>query len=643
MLIDEDGIVIQCITERCLNKPRSPAHFMSKKASFMCKPCLRGDVGWPKQKGGRKRAVHPQKSTIYQKLKDAEVKLSNTFKQILTELTDVQISDYNMNITLKFEGKVRKLILNKDENINFGNAGNQEENNEIQNIINSNVDESDNSAIVEEQPTQQEIVENYNYIGNIPEGDHFNIPQKIDGSILQNLTKWKLNNNVTDNAINQLLGKKILDYPIKAYKIIEEKKKWFNEVENYFKITNFSFIEKGQQIEGTFIDVEKLVFYLLETKYSFLKERKTIDILISGDGRKSSRKTDFTLMSLKFLYNNTHSPDDIYSIALVQAGESSIVIEKIMNKLNPKLEILANQNEKFRFHFCADLKFLAFALGIQRANSNYFCPWCTCTKEAKCLNNVNFYKFARHFDNMSGNCLHCDDPGKYGNCSNTTHGVNGKNLLSPKIFSMQRVWLDPLHITLRITDMIEKEFLKTIDSDEKNIILLTQEIKKQCNLIVKPYKEKNKKPDESAWKMPNLSGADKKIFFSRFRNFSSFMASNDEKIWQNIFSLTNDIITYVHGNDAPIITVDYYSLLIYQLKKILRVHLGDRCIIPYFHCCEVHVPEQIVRSPFFCIGHFTLSGQEGKHKFQTITQFRATNQKKCCKQILLHEYAIICK
>ena len=244
---------------------------------------------------------------------------------------------------------------------------------------------------------------------------------------------------------------------------------------------------------------------------------------------------------------------------------------------------------------------------------------------------------------MSGTCIHCDEPLKYGNCSNKKHGVNGKNLLSPKVFSMERVWLDPLHITLRITDMVEKELLKTIEIKEENMILLTQEIKRQCNLTVKPYKEKNKKPGESAWKMPNLSAAHKKIFFNRFRNFSSLMTSNNAKIWQNIFSLIDNILTYIHGNDTPIITIDYYSILIYQLKKSLKNNFGDRCIIPYLHCCEVHVPEQIVRSPVFSIGHFTLSAQEGKHKFQTITQFRATNQKKCCKKILLHEYAIISK
>ena len=399
-LVDDDGIVIECITEKCLNKPRSAAHFTSKKASFMCKACLRGDFGWPKQKAGRKRTLHPHKSTIYQKLKDAEVKLSHTIKNILAEWTDVQISDYKVNITFKFEGKERNFILNKDEN-SSENIGNQEEITENQI---SSIPESENSEIVEGQSTQhdiildnpqviqrgnfqsvnnREVIEISNsddsleeiieeYIGNIPAGEHYNFPQKKDGSILQNLTKWKLENNITDSALKQLLGKEILNYSIKGHKVIAEKKKWFNEVENYFNFTNFSIIENGQQVEGTFIDTEKLVFYLLETKYSFLKEKKTIDILISGDGRKSSRKTDFTLISLKFLYNNTHSPDDVYSIALVQAGESTNVIEQLMNKLNPKLEILANANEKFRFHFCADLKFLALTLGIQKAKFQIF-------------------------------------------------------------------------------------------------------------------------------------------------------------------------------------------------------------------------------------------------------------------------------
>ena len=34
----------------------------------------------------------------------------------------------------------------------------------------------------------------------------------------------------------------------------------------------------------------------------------------------------------------------------------------------------------FEFYFSADLKFLAICLGLNAANSTYFCPWCNVNK-----------------------------------------------------------------------------------------------------------------------------------------------------------------------------------------------------------------------------------------------------------------------
>src|SRR6185369_1135488 len=35
---------------------------------------------------------------------------------------------------------------------------------------------------------------------------------------------------------------------------------------------------------------------------------------------------------------------------------------------------------KFELYFSADWKFLAICLGLNGPTANYFCPWCTCSK-----------------------------------------------------------------------------------------------------------------------------------------------------------------------------------------------------------------------------------------------------------------------
>lgn len=345
-------------------------------------------------------------------------------------------------------------------------------------------------------------------------------------------------------------------------------------------------------------------------------------------------------MSLKFIYDDSHSPDDVYSIALVHSGESRIVIENLFNKINPYL-LRLSQQPKFRFHFCSDLKFLALTLGIQQANSNYFCPWCSCSKISKNYA-INLPKYSRSFSNMKvGCCPHCDNASQLGKCTNKNHGINGENLLLKEIFSMERVWLDPLHITLRITDRIEKVFLREVNK-KKKIPDVSREMKLQCNLNVKPYKSNTKQRNLEVWKMPMLNGSDKKKIFKNFRDFTPFFNHTNSLIWKRIFELVNYIIIFVNGDDS-IINLTQYSNYVWELKNILRKKFYNECWIPYFHCVEVHVPQQISKSPFFTIGPFSLSGQEAKHKFQTITQFRASNHRSYCKKILVHEYANVCK
>src|SRR2546421_10378677 len=91
------------------------------------------------------------------------------------------------------------------------------------------------------------------------------------------------------------------------------------------------------------------------------------------------------------LLNDTerlYKPEAHHTLILYPGSES---YTSLQNALAPLVSDLQNL-KKYGFHqiggviwnvelfFSSDWKFLAICLGMNAANSNYFCPWCLCSK-----------------------------------------------------------------------------------------------------------------------------------------------------------------------------------------------------------------------------------------------------------------------
>ncbi|GET00460.1 hypothetical protein GLOIN_2v1472827 [Rhizophagus clarus] len=117
----------------------------------------------------------------------------------------------------------------------------------------------------------------------------------------------------------------------------------------------------------------------------------TIHLRISGDGRNVGRKVKQVMVTCSILndFDNIYRPENYYTIILYPGVEKyetlNVVLEPLIMELRKLKEegFRDNQNRewKIELYFSSDWKFLAMCLGLNAANSKYFCPWCEVSKE----------------------------------------------------------------------------------------------------------------------------------------------------------------------------------------------------------------------------------------------------------------------
>src|SRR4051812_28859694 len=117
----------------------------------------------------------------------------------------------------------------------------------------------------------------------------------------------------------------------------------------------------------------------------------TIHLRISGDGRNVGRKVKHVMICFAILNdkNNHYKPEKCYTLILYPKIKNYNILQKALAPLIRDLTILKEQglldkqgnSWNFEFYFSSDWKFLAICLGLNAANSEYFCPWCFCSKK----------------------------------------------------------------------------------------------------------------------------------------------------------------------------------------------------------------------------------------------------------------------
>ena len=114
------------------------------------------------------------------------------------------------------------------------------------------------------------------------------------------------------------------------------------------------------------------------------------------------------------------------------------------------------------------------------------------------------YPFRRSLSAMVGECCYCsrelsddlkshvEDNPQSDNCTACDqHGVKSECLLSHDVFSMERIWTDPLHMLLRLTDLLQKLLTSKVGDSNEALEALSAVIHKECNKLSWPFSDPN--------------------------------------------------------------------------------------------------------------------------------------------------------
>ncbi|GES79267.1 hypothetical protein GLOIN_2v1792490 [Rhizophagus clarus] len=280
----------------------------------------------------------------------------------------------------------------------------------------------------------------------------------------------------------------------------------------------------------------------------------TIHLRISGDGRNVGRKVKQVMVTCSILndFDNIYRPENYYTIILYPGVEKyetlNVVLEPLIMELRKLKEegFRDNQNRewKIELYFSSDWKFLAMCLGLNAANSKYFCPWCEVSKEQQ--GDFSYeWTINKTMDQVRENYTFY------------------KGHIQPAIFDMIPLqnWIpDELHIMLRITDVLWRLVIDELKSRNtwgdraRNVII---EEMKRIDVKFHFWLEVG----STSWQYTSLMGQDKLIVLQHFDLTKLFQIHEQlkSKIYSNHFYQAGDITPYMH-------------VLVYHVPEMMRIH-----------------------------------------------------------------------
>ncbi|PKC62344.1 hypothetical protein RhiirA1_397698 [Rhizophagus irregularis] len=374
----------------------------------------------------------------------------------------------------------------------------------------------------------------------------------------------------------------------------------------------------GKGGQRNIVDILKyLIPGLIEKKILDITNPK-IHLRISGDGRNVGRKVKQVMITCSILddINNLHRPENHYTIVLYPGVEKyetlSIVLESLTVELRKLKEVGFKDNQdiewKVELYFSSDWKFLAMCLGVNAANSKYFCPWCEVSKEQQ--GDFSYeWTISKTMDQIR------EDYTFY------------KGHIRPAIFDMipLKHWVpDELHIMLRITDVLWRLVLDELRSRNtwgeraRNVII---EEMKRIDVKFHFWLEVG----STNWQYTSLMGQDKLIVLQHFdlsKLFPYTRAAQIRSLWDNFYLLHKAMKN--SNSDAAQFSNDARAWLHQFLDSNYFYQASD--ITPYMHVLVYHIPEMMRIHHNFGLAAFSCSAVEKKNHQQVSHFFKRTTK-----------------
>jgi len=296
-------------------------------------------------------------------------------------------------------------------------------------------------------------------------------------------------------------------------------------------------------------------------------------------------------------------------------GETYESIKSSLSNLLEKLSLL-NQLEvdgvkyNIEYWLTGDLKFISIILGIQAANGEYPCPWCTSSKKNF---SCDTHEINRVFENQ-------------------TLGIKGyKNEPILGFIKAENVIVDGLHLFLRISDKLE-DLLQTDLIQMDNVGAFKIDIESNPNRkkyfdfltqlnIKKPYYVSMKTPRNILAR--DLTGIEKLKLFNNINLAKLFPELSNVKLKQDTWMEFFDIINSIKKSETQNILSKTKS----WFEKFSKFTFQN-AITPYIHILISHLHRQVdyLKTKNLELNSFSCQGLEKYNDMCTQYYQKCTNK-----------------
>jgi hypothetical protein len=438
------------------------------------------------------------------------------------------------------------------------------------------------------------------------------------------------------NEINEIVAQKI---PIFNFNTSIENSTSVNDHDTEEEIDESIIIAEESRGNGVRRNIKDILYYLIPylIESKVLKDNdETLYIRISGDGRNVGRKIKHVMITFALLndHENIFNPNFHYSLAIYTGQEDYECLKNVLGPLIQELNSLKENGfvdnfDKFwkvSLYISSDWKFLTTVLGFNAANSNYFCPWCTCNKSQQGNLNLN-WSISKNMDDLSVN-YNPKNPKQY----------NGQ--IRQPLFSMIPLdhWvIDELHLMLRVMDRLLSLLfneIKITQSSNKNFSeALRKIVQEEMERIKVPFKF-SLAENSKQWTYTSLMGPDKlKVLrlFNLNKVLSPSRADKIRELWDGFADLYSDMCDPIYN------PLQFQNDALLWLKKFLTKSQGNPLqnnfieglynasdITPYIHVLVYHVCEFMSLHQIFGLKSFSCSPVEKKNHMHINKFFNKT-------------------
>ena len=444
---------------------------------------------------------------------------------------------------------------------------------------------------------------------------------RIDDYVpIQKVIYIKDKKNISDATYRSLLDELKLKIPT-----LYELKKEIKICDQLFNIMENS--------KGVYLNIqEKLKMLIPKIKKNFSDQITNIlHIKFSADGaqiikRKSILNLTFTVLNEGKIAEtaNGNYTCGLFDISNEDYETMSVCLDQIKNEINNLRELEMNGLKyKIETYIGGDLKMLAITYGINHANSNCPCIWCIWDKRK--LINTDINKVVDEIK-REWSILDQTKGARTVEDSLVYSGRNGYVNIPLFRIPFHRIYIDMLHLFLRITDILYDLFfrdLREIDGKQNNQIDMLKQ--PHLNHFFSYLSEtfKIRRPyyiDGKTIKIRDLQGPEKKKVFNEI-DLRTFAQDNVKVI--KINELWKDFMLIFNRIKSEDISKEYIK----TKTKAWLLSFSDLYdashITPYMHCFGNHLHEFV--DLYGAVNKFNLEGLEKLNHLTHSHVFRATN------------------